>query len=44
MRWHGIGLDDGAVLANFDSLDLRFGHLVTICQSLEELGRYNPIP
>ena len=39
MRWHGLELDE-AVLANLRALDIRFGHLVSICRSLTELGRY----
>lgn len=32
-------LDDEAVLANFRALDLRIGHVIEVCQSLEQLGR-----
>lgn len=39
MRWQNMQLDDEAVLANFRALDLRIGHVIDICQSLEQLGR-----
>ncbi len=40
MKWHQKELKDDVVLANFKALNLRFAHLINICQSLEELGRY----
>lgn len=39
MTWQEMELDDEMVLANFRALDLRLGHLIDICQSLELLGR-----
>lgn len=32
-------LNDQIVLANFHALDLRLGHVIDICESLEQLGR-----
>lgn len=39
MSWQNLELDNQTVLANFEALDLRIGHLIDICQSLEQLGR-----
>lgn len=43
MRWQKFELDDDAVLANFKALDLRIGHMIDICESLEQLGRYESV-
>ncbi len=39
MMWQQMDLDEDLVLANFRALDLRIGHVIDICQSLEILGR-----
>ncbi|XP_057368389.1 uncharacterized protein LOC130689450 [Daphnia carinata] len=40
MKWQKMELNDQIVLANFHALDLRLGHIIDICESLEQLGRY----
>lgn len=39
MKWQKMELDEPMVLANFHALDLRLGHVIDICESLEQLGR-----
>lgn len=39
MKWQKIELNPETVLANFRALDLRIGHVIDICESLEQLGR-----
>lgn len=43
MVWQQMDLDEDLVLANFRALDLRIGHVIDICQSLEILGRQQTI-
>ncbi|XP_046645953.1 uncharacterized protein LOC124336259 [Daphnia pulicaria] len=40
MKWQRIELNAESVLANFRALDLRISHVIDICESLEQLGRY----
>ena len=44
MKWQKIELKAESVLANFRALDLRIGHVIDICESLEQLGRQIKLP